>query len=132
MAMALHRGRQSALPGRSAAQTPLQRRSARLRRWFPSAFPNLIHDRTTMSGRSFLRMHSIRKFGAAGLLIAGALVAQNPGVKRDVVQRKDISVPGREAVIAHVTIEPGASAGRHTHPGEEITYVMHGNADILI
>jgi quercetin dioxygenase-like cupin family protein len=65
---------------------------------------------------------------AAGVL----LLAQNPGVQRTVVERKDISVPGREAVIAHVEIAPGASAGRHTHPGEEISYVMEGEGEILI
>ena len=65
---------------------------------------------------------------AAGVL----LLAQNPGVQRTVVQRKDISVPGREAVIAHVEIAPGASAGRHTHPGEEISYVMEGEGEVLI
>ena len=63
---------------------------------------------------------------------AALLLAQNPGVQRTVVQRKDISVPGREAVIAHVEIAPGASAGRHTHPGEEISYVMEGEGEILI
>ena len=65
---------------------------------------------------------------AAGVL----LLAQNPGIQRTVVQRKDISVPGREAVIAHVEIAPGASAGRHTHPGEEISYVMEGEGEVLI
>jgi len=64
---------------------------------------------------------------------AGALLlAQNPGVQRTVVQRKDISYAGHEAVIAHVEIAPGASAGRHTHPGEEISYVISGEGEILI
>jgi quercetin dioxygenase-like cupin family protein len=67
------------------------------------------------------------------IAVAGVLLlAQNPGVQRTVVQRKDISVPGREAVIAHVEIAPGASAGRHTHPGEEISYVMEGEGEVLI
>ena len=67
------------------------------------------------------------------MVAAGALLlAQNPGIQRTVVQRKDISVPGREAVIAHVEIARGASAGRHTHPGEEISYVMEGEAEVLI
>jgi quercetin dioxygenase-like cupin family protein len=65
---------------------------------------------------------------AAGVL----LVAQNPGVQRTVVQRKDISVPGREAVIAHVEIAPGVSVGRHTHPGEEISYVIEGEGELLV
>ncbi len=63
---------------------------------------------------------------------AAALWAQNPGIQRTVVKRSDISVPGREAVIVHVEIAPGASAGRHTHPGEEISYVMEGEGEILI
>ena len=66
------------------------------------------------------------------LLTTGALVAQNPGVQRTIIQRKDISMPGREAVIARVEIAPGASVGRHTHPGEEISYMLEGQADILI
>ena len=66
------------------------------------------------------------------LAVSAALVAQNPGIQRTILQRKDISVPNREAVIARVEIAPGASAGRHTHPGEEISYILDGEADILI
>lgn len=63
---------------------------------------------------------------------AAALFAQNPGVQRTVVERADVSVPGREAVIAHVEIAPGASVGRHTHPGEEISYVTEGEGELLV
>jgi quercetin dioxygenase-like cupin family protein len=49
-----------------------------------------------------------------GLL--ATVFAQNTGVKRDVVQRGDISVAGREAGVIHVEIAPGARTGRHTHP----------------
>jgi quercetin dioxygenase-like cupin family protein len=66
------------------------------------------------------------------LIAAVGVLAQNPGVQRTVVQRKDISAPGREAVIAHVEIAPGASVGRHTHPGEEISYVIEGEGELLI
>ena len=68
------------------------------------------------------------------LLVAAAavLIAQNPGIQRTVVQRKDISVPGREAVVARVEIAPGSSAGRHTHAGEEISYVMEGELEVLV
>src|SRR5580704_8213486 len=65
-------------------------------------------------------------------LIACSLFAQNPGIQRTVLQRKDISVPGREAVVARVEIAPGASAGRHTHAGEEISYILEGEAEILV
>jgi len=65
-------------------------------------------------------------------LAAAALMAQNPGVQRTLVQRADVSVPGREAVIAHVEIAPGARAGRHTHPGEEIGYVIEGQGELFV
>jgi quercetin dioxygenase-like cupin family protein len=65
-------------------------------------------------------------------LTAVASFAQNTGVQRTVVKRADVSVPGREAVIARVEIAPGASAGRHTHPGDEISYVLEGEGEILM
>ena len=78
-------------------------------------------------------MTNISRWTAIAVVVAtGALMAQNPGITRTILQRKDISIPGREAVIARVEIAPGASAGRHTHPGEEITYVLEGEADILV
>src|SRR3954465_7424100 len=61
-----------------------------------------------------------------------SVLAQAPGVQRTVVYKADVSVPGREAVVARVELAPGASAGRHTHFGDEITYVMEGEAEILI
>ena len=70
---------------------------------------------------------------AAGLLvIAAGLLSQNPAIQRTIVQRADVSVPGREAVITRVEIAPEGRAGRHTHPGEEITYVLEGEGEILI
>jgi quercetin dioxygenase-like cupin family protein len=78
-------------------------------------------------------MKSISKWTAVTVaLVAGALFAQNPGIQRTILQRKDISMPGREAVIARVEIAPGAFAGRHTHPGEEISYILEGEGEILV
>lgn len=78
-------------------------------------------------------MKVISKWSAvAAVLVAGLLYAQKPGIQRTILQRKDISMPGREAVVARVEIAPGASAGRHTHPGEEISYILQGQADILV
>jgi quercetin dioxygenase-like cupin family protein len=78
-------------------------------------------------------MKSISKWTiTAAALVAGALLAQNPGIQRTILQRKDISMPGREAVIARVEIAPGAFAGRHTHPGEEISYILEGEGEILV
>lgn len=78
-------------------------------------------------------MKSILKWSTAGMVIAaGALLAQAPGFQRVVVAKADVSVPGREAVIARIEINPGVNVGRHTHPGEEITYVIEGEMEISI
>jgi quercetin dioxygenase-like cupin family protein len=62
--------------------------------------------------------------GAAGVVVS--VWAQQPAFKRTVLQQTDISVPGREAVTAVAEFPGGVAAGRHTHPGEEIGYVLEG------
>jgi quercetin dioxygenase-like cupin family protein len=59
----------------------------------------------------------------AGIVAVGA---QQPAFTRTVLQQADLSVPGREAVTAMAEIQPAGSVGRHTHPGEEIGYVLEG------
>ena len=46
-----------------------------------------------------------------------ASAPQTSGLSRTLVGRADVSVPGREAVVAKVEVAPGSRAGRHTHPG---------------
>ena len=70
--------------------------------------------------------------GAGLAIVAGSLWAQSTGLTRTLVGRADVSVPGREAVVARVEVAPGAHAGRHTHPGDEISYVLEGQAELLI
>jgi quercetin dioxygenase-like cupin family protein len=52
--------------------------------------------------------------------------AQQPGVKRTDLQQHDLSVPGREVVQVRVDIAPGVLGPNHSHPGEEIVYVIEG------
>jgi len=52
-----------------------------------------------------------------------------PAIARTELQRHDLSVPGREVVQVRVDFEPGASVARHTHPGEEIVYVVEGSLE---
>jgi quercetin dioxygenase-like cupin family protein len=52
--------------------------------------------------------------------------AQQPGVKRTELQRHDLSIPGREMIQARVDVDPGVALPIHTHPGEEIVYVLEG------
>ena len=70
--------------------------------------------------------------GVVCALAAGTLFAQASGLTRTMVGKGDVSVPGREAVVARVEVAPGAKAGRHTHPGDEISYVLEGEATLLI
>ena len=52
--------------------------------------------------------------------------AQQQGVKRTELQRRDLSVPGREVIQVRVDLEPGVTFPKHSHPGEEIIYVLKG------
>jgi quercetin dioxygenase-like cupin family protein len=61
-----------------------------------------------------------------------AVGAQAPAVKRTVLQQGDLSVAGREAVMALAELPQGGATGRHTHPGEEISYVLEGSVIIEV
>lgn len=68
---------------------------------------------------------------ALGLASASTAFAQTSGIKRTLLQKSDISAPNREAVVARVEVDPGVMAGRHSHPGEEISYVIEGEGEVL-
>ena len=59
-----------------------------------------------------------------------AVQAQPVGGKRTELQRHDLGVPGREVV--QVRVEIGPTPIRHTHPGEEIIYVLEGTLEYEI
>jgi quercetin dioxygenase-like cupin family protein len=68
---------------------------------------------------------------AAAIVIVGAFMplvapAQAPGIKRTDLSRNDLSVSGREAIQVLVGFPPGVAFPNHTHPGEEIVYVVEG------
>lgn len=71
--------------------------------------------------------------GAAAVLAAVVLsafgIAQPAGIKRTDLQRHDLSAPGREVIQTRVDIAPGNSFGKHSHPGEEIIYVIEGTLE---
>ena len=72
-----------------------------------------------------LRVLSSAVLLAANLFTLPAAAAQ-AGVTRTDLQRHDLSAPGREAVQVRVDLAPGVTFGRHSHPGEEIIYVLAG------
>jgi quercetin dioxygenase-like cupin family protein len=63
---------------------------------------------------------------AVFVVAAGIINAQQPGFSRTVIQRGDLSTPGREVVSAIAEFQPGATVGPHTHPGEEAGYLLEG------
>ena len=68
---------------------------------------------------------------AALVLACGSATRSQPqaGITRADLLRSDLSVAGREAVQVRVDIPPGVTAARHSHPGEEIAYVLKGTLE---
>lgn len=52
--------------------------------------------------------------------------AQQVGARRIDLQRHDLSIPEREVIQMIVELEPGTTAPGHSHPGEEVIYVLEG------
>jgi quercetin dioxygenase-like cupin family protein len=69
---------------------------------------------------------------AAGMFAMQTLNAQQPGFKRVELQRGDLSVAGREAVVVRADFDPDGIVGRHTHPGEESSYILEGTVQLDI
>ena len=51
------------------------------------------------------------------------------GVKRTDLQRHDLGAPGREVIQVRVELAPGVAFGKHTHPGEEVIYMLEGTLE---
>jgi quercetin dioxygenase-like cupin family protein len=78
------------------------------------------------------RIISVVVLTAASVLALRGAQAQQAGTKRTDLQRHDLSAPGREVVQVRVDFDPGYVASRHTHPGEEIIYVIEGSLEYEI
>ena len=82
-------------------------------------------------------MRTIRVMAVVALIVGGGLAlhaatAQVPGTRRTELQRHDLSVPGREVIQVRVDFDRGFVAPKHTHPGEEIIYVLEGTLEYQI
>jgi quercetin dioxygenase-like cupin family protein len=76
-------------------------------------------------------MRTIRIVAVTVTIVAGAValqvvLGQQPGATRTELQRHDLSVAGREVIQVRVELAPGVVFPSHTHPGEEIIYVIEG------
>jgi quercetin dioxygenase-like cupin family protein len=76
-------------------------------------------------------MKTARILAVAVMLVAGGLAlrvarSQQTGIKRTELQRHDLSISGREVVQMRGDFPSGVATPKHTHPGEEIVYVLEG------
>jgi quercetin dioxygenase-like cupin family protein len=76
-------------------------------------------------------MKAARILAVAVLIVGGGLAlnvaqSQQSGVTRSDLLRHDLSVPGREVIQVRVDFAPGVAFPPHSHPGEEIAYVIEG------
>lgn len=79
----------------------------------------------------------------AAVVVAVALSALTVGSSADEASRPKMSVKllmkttvsgdeSREAIVGMGEFPPGASTGRHTHPGDEYATVLEGELEILM
>lgn len=69
---------------------------------------------------------------AVGALGMSALNAQQPTFKRIPLQDRDLSIAGRHAVQVVAEFGGGGIAAPHTHPGEELGYILEGELELEI
>lgn len=62
---------------------------------------------------------------------AGAAIAQQASIKRTPLQKAEFP-DGYVTVSGIAEIPAGGSAGRHTHPGVEMGYLLEGEADLIV
>lgn len=81
-----------------------------------------------------LRWSGVARCAAAVVALAAGIPALNaqqaPAVKRNVVLKQDMEIPGREAIMALVELPPGGAEGRHTHAAEVFAFVLEGTISL--
>lgn len=68
----------------------------------------------------------------AGVLGIPSLYAQATNFKRVELQKQELSVPGHEAVMARGEFSVNGVVPKHTHPGEELAFVLEGSVVLEI
>src|SRR5262249_55587710 len=62
---------------------------------------------------------------------AGAALAQQAAIKRTPLQKVEFP-EGFVSVSGIAEVPAGGAAGRHTHPGVELGYILEGEADLIV
>lgn len=73
-------------------------------------------------------MRIVYAFALAFVLSGASLFAAHAEepLRRTDLLKNDIDVSGHEVVQVRVDFAPGALAAKHSHPGEEVAYVVQG------
>ena len=79
-------------------------------------------------------MNLTRIMAGVALIVGSGLAAQvaqaqQPGITRTDLQQHDLSIPGRQAIQVLVEFAPGVEFPRHSHPGEELVYMVEGELE---
>jgi quercetin dioxygenase-like cupin family protein len=77
-------------------------------------------------------MYTTRTMALAILLIGGSMMpaqAEDQPLQRTDLLQNDIDVAGHEVVQVRVDFAPGVLAAKHSHPGEEVAYVIEGSIE---
>jgi quercetin dioxygenase-like cupin family protein len=79
-----------------------------------------------------MKAPTTRTIAALAVVLASSIAtAQAPGIKRTLMQRTD-SGPNQETILGLAEIAAGGAAGRHTHFGIEVGYVVEGTSILEI
>jgi quercetin dioxygenase-like cupin family protein len=76
-------------------------------------------ERSMLSGR-------IASVLLIGITISCSDPSSGSDIRRTELQRHDIEASGREVIQSRIDFDEGTRFGKHTHPGEEIIYVIGG------
>jgi quercetin dioxygenase-like cupin family protein len=79
-------------------------------------------------------MNLTRIMAGVALIVASGLAAQvaqaqQRGITRTDLQQHDLSISGRQAIQVLVEFAPGVEFPRHSHPGEELVYMVEGELE---
>jgi len=82
----------------------------------------------------YTKFATLKNTALSLLLMGCATLAQSQQAKlvRVPLQTHDLSIPDKVMVQARAEFPESASSGRHTHPGEEIGYVLEGQLELRV
>jgi quercetin dioxygenase-like cupin family protein len=63
---------------------------------------------------------------------SAAASASASAIKRTEIYKGPVAAADHEAVLMKVELAPGGHAPRHTHPGDEVSYVTDGDIEITL